>query len=59
MCTRDALNYVKHRIECCDQDKYSDDSLRTCTCKRPSRLRGIVTHPVGVAPFEVIAFSNS
>ena len=29
------------------------------TCRRPSRLRGMVTQPVGVAPLVVMAFSNS
>ncbi len=29
------------------------------TWRRPSRLRAMVTHAVGVAPLDVIAFSNS
>lgn len=40
---------------------YSDITIKVSelTCKRPSKLRGMVTQPVGVAPFDVIAFSNS
>ena len=40
----------------CTQFNFSDGVL---ACRRPSRLLGIVTQPVGVPPFEVIAFSNS
>lgn len=43
-----------------DLPLFAGKSLYTVyTCNRPSKLRGMVTQPVGVPPFVVIAFSNS